>query len=146
MTITSVFVYGTLQRGECRADQWPCPPRHVQPARLRGQLFDLGPYPALIEGKDWVAGECWRLESDDVQPTLRVLDAIEGYGQAGDDLYVRRIETCWNEVGQSIQAYTYYYGDPAQLMRIARRVPANAQGLCVWRRGDQPPDWPRRPP
>lgn len=146
MSITSVFVYGTLQRGECRADQWPCSPRHVEPARLRGQLYDLGPYPALIEGDDWVAGEHWQLKADDVPPTLSVLDAIEGYGQAGDDLYVRRAATCWNDLGQAIEVYTYFYADPDQLMRVAHRVPVNDQGLCVWRRGDQPVAWPRRPP
>lgn len=146
MTITSIFVYGTLQRGECRAEQWPCPPRRVEPARLRGQLYDLGPYPALIEGDDWVAGEHWQLDVNDVEPTLRVLDAIEGYRQGGCDLYVRRVVTCWNDRDQSIQAYTYHYANAEQLKRIARRVPANDQGLCVWRCTDHPSDWPRRPP
>ena len=146
MSITSVFVYGTLQRGECRAEQWPHPPRHVEPARLRGQLYDLGPYPALIEGDDWIAGECWVLEREDLVPTLRVLDAIEGYGQGGDDLYLRRVATFWNDTGQSTDVYTYFFSDPEQLRRVAKRVPANDQGLCIWRRGNQPPDWPRRPP
>ncbi|WP_164104190.1 gamma-glutamylcyclotransferase family protein [Candidatus Laterigemmans baculatus] len=90
--IAHVFVYGTLRRGQCREGCWPRPPLHVATGFVQAELFDLGPYPAILVGKDWVCGECWTLREEDVEETLRVLDAIEGFAQPGeDDLYVRRV-------------------------------------------------------
>lgn len=79
------FVYGTLKRGECREGCWPIAPRVVLPAYVRGQLYDLGPYPGLLgesanDDGDWVRGELWQVEGEAaVVRTLEVLDAIEGY-------------------------------------------------------------------
>src|SRR5436853_6029420 len=36
--ITALFVYGTLQRGQCREQFWPHPPISVEGATIRGQL------------------------------------------------------------------------------------------------------------
>ena len=57
MSITPilVFVYGTLKRGEARARLWPRKPQAVEPATVRGTLYDLGDYPALVPGDDTVA-------------------------------------------------------------------------------------------
>jgi gamma-glutamylcyclotransferase (GGCT)/AIG2-like uncharacterized protein YtfP len=55
--LSGVFVYGTLQRGGVRERCWPRKPIYVEVARVRGALYDLGPYPALVEGSDFVAGE-----------------------------------------------------------------------------------------
>lgn len=44
--ITSVFVYGTLQRGEVREHCWPHAPVSIEWGTIRGQLRDLGEYPA----------------------------------------------------------------------------------------------------
>ena len=89
--LCSVFVYGTLQRGECRDSCWPFPPGRVERARIRAQLFDLGEYPAIVLGDDWVLGECWQFAPAEMARTLSILDDIEGYSGSPDDLYCRQV-------------------------------------------------------
>ncbi len=91
------FVYGTLMRGQCRQSLWPRPPRSVTPALVRGQLYDLGEYPALriaADDNDWVEGELWKIAAADVAVTLARLDEIEETNQPGrPNLYDRlRVE------------------------------------------------------
>jgi gamma-glutamylcyclotransferase (GGCT)/AIG2-like uncharacterized protein YtfP len=89
--ITAVFVYGTLQRGQLRGGMWPCQPVLIEPAVVRGELYDLGAYPGLRFGDDWVLGERWTFLPQDIERTLTVLDGIEGYDAASDSgLYLRR--------------------------------------------------------
>lgn len=90
--VTHFFVYGTLQLGQSRGQQWPRPALRTAPGFLRGQLFDLGPYPAFVEGPGVVCGQLRELAVPDVPLTLQVLDAIEGYRGAGQaNLYQRVI-------------------------------------------------------
>lgn len=89
--VKSVFVYGTLKRGECREHCWPVAPHDVRPAVVQGALFDLGPYPAMCEGTEWILGEIWRLPAGAMEPTLRALDAIEGYVPGGGSNIYERI-------------------------------------------------------
>src|SRR5687768_17088800 len=55
-SISAVFVYGTLKQGDVRAHLWPRPPQSIEPAVIRGRMHDLGPYPALVDGGDPIAG------------------------------------------------------------------------------------------
>ena len=126
-----IFVYGTLKRGEERARCWPRPPRLVEPATTRGRLFDLGPYPALVEGDDRVLGELWHIEPADMEATLKTLDAIECFGVEEVDLYVRRVVDCETVAGDTIRAYAYFLANPTELGG-ARAVPPDAAGLCHW--------------
>lgn len=83
---TSLFVYGTLMRGEKRH-------RHLAGATFvaeartvpRYRLHNAGDYPALIEDAGGVSiiGEVWLVEADG----LRVLDDVEGVDEG---LYARR--------------------------------------------------------
>lgn len=50
--------------------------RFEGPCSIPGQLFDLGPYPALRPGPGHVAGELFRIESPAV---LAKLDEFEGF-------------------------------------------------------------------
>lgn len=131
LTVTSVFVYGTLKRGQCRERCWPRRPETVQPATIAGRLHDLGPYPALLEGVDRILGELWKFDLDDMPETLRALDEVECYGTDDVDLYVRRIIACTTEDGATVRAFTYYLANPAQANGCPV-VPPNAEGLCVW--------------
>jgi gamma-glutamylcyclotransferase (GGCT)/AIG2-like uncharacterized protein YtfP len=128
----SVFVYGTLQRGQSRASHWPLAPVEVQPATVRGRLFDLGPYPALVSGDDWVLGELWHFQPEHIDPTLAVLDAIEGFGQEGPDLYRRGIAECHELGGPVHRAYAYWYARYQDLDPLPPVRP-NAEGYCVWK-------------
>ncbi|QDU38266.1 Gamma-glutamylcyclotransferase family protein YtfP [Maioricimonas rarisocia] len=83
---TSVFVYGTLMRGDCRhrvlAGQ-----AFLGEARTvsRYRMFDIGSYPGLVESDDGlrIEGEVYRVDKD----CLRMLDQVEGVDHG---LYARR--------------------------------------------------------
>ncbi len=77
--VTAVFVYGTLKRGECRESCWPRAPLRVETAATKGQLYDLGPYPALCPGEGSVAGEVWTFAPRDMPATRAALDEIEDH-------------------------------------------------------------------
>jgi gamma-glutamylcyclotransferase (GGCT)/AIG2-like uncharacterized protein YtfP len=130
--VRHVFVYGTLQRGECRERYWPHGPVRIDHATIRAALYDLGPYPAIGSGDDAVRGELWEIAAEHVEETLRVLDEVEGYWQLGDDLYIRRLVTCRADDGREVEAWTYYYGNEAKLLQLAR-VEANQAGEVLWR-------------
>ena len=129
-----VFVYGTLKRGEERAEMWPREPVKVDEATVRGRLLDLGPYPALTDGDDVVAGELWHLRPEDVEITLRVLDEIECFGQDDVDLYVREVVECTLADGDTQRAYAYFIYNLANVVG-ARVVQPGASGSCRWGRG-----------
>ena len=91
-SVHSIFVYGTLRRGQCRENQWPCRARSIVRAFVSAKLYDLGPYPAIVEGQDAVAGERWDLAPEDLAKTFFVLDQIEGFVEGRTcNLYERRI-------------------------------------------------------
>jgi gamma-glutamylcyclotransferase (GGCT)/AIG2-like uncharacterized protein YtfP len=98
-------------------------------------LFDLGPYPGLIEGEDLIAGELWHFAAADMVATLTALDEIEGHhGQTGhshdDDEYRRVIIQC--TTGEKIlAAWTYQYARRAALTP-AKRICPNDRGICQW--------------
>ena len=126
-----IFVYGTLQTGKERHQAWPRKPVKVEPATTKGQLYDLGPYPALVEGNYSILGEIWHLRAEDLTVALECLDEIEGYAKGGADLFVRRCADCLTLEGESVKAYTYYFN---QLTAYpdARIVPPDSNGLCKW--------------
>lgn len=126
----AVFVYGTLKRGQCRERSWPRMPMGVEAAWTLGRLYDLDPYPALVEGSDRVLGELWRFAQEDMPETLRVLDEIEGYLSAPGDLYRREVVACTTEGGIVASAFTYFYARP--LPADARLVTSNPSGFLVW--------------
>ncbi len=83
-----VFVYGTLRRGEANdINRLQPAPRHLGPARLRGLLYDLGPYPGLVLGGEaWVVGEVYA-----ITPELeQALDRIEEVAPVPSGEYARR--------------------------------------------------------
>lgn len=93
----SVFVYGTLLRGECREACVRTPAlRSVSAAECTGELVDLGEYPGLRVGTERrVVGEL--LTFDALEAVLEELDAIEefhGFEALGaEHLFERRYVT-----------------------------------------------------
>jgi gamma-glutamylcyclotransferase (GGCT)/AIG2-like uncharacterized protein YtfP len=134
--ITSVFAYGTLKRGHCRSGVWPAAPVCVRPALVRGTLYDLGPYPAILSGTDWIAGELWTMRPTDIAYTLQVLDEVEGFQQVGQsNWYVRQIVPWYQQIGGAAvgQAYCYLWARgplPRGTMRMASRI----ETAAVWQR------------
>ena len=106
----SFFAYGTLKRGQVRAFTWPFKPTSVQIAFARAKLFDLGPYPALAYGDDWIQGELWSFQPEQIPTTLQVIDDVEGYSQSPmDDLYDRQIIDAVLENGEKHPAFCYFF-------------------------------------
>lgn len=128
-----IFVYGTLQRGEERAHHWPRAPLSVEEAEVQGRLYDLGPYPALLEGGDRIAGELWHLAASDIEITCRVLDEVEGYAQGEPDWYCRDVVLCKTGAGENCQAYTYRYAREATITE-SMRIHPGLDGLCRWQK------------
>ncbi len=126
-----IFVYGTLQRGECREACWPHRPAAVIPGTVEAALYDLGAYPGIVAGEDTVEGELWFIAANQLDRTLRVLDQVEGCREnESDSLYTRVMVTCRDEAGNPQLAYAYFY---ARSLAGQRRIPANDQGRCRWR-------------
>lgn len=106
----SFFAYGTLKRGQVRAFTWPFKPISVQVAFAKGKLFDLGPYPALTHGGDWIQGELWTFLPDQIPDILQVIDDVEGYSPSSlDNLYDRQIIDAVLENGAILPAFCYFF-------------------------------------
>lgn len=111
----SVFVYGTLKRGQCRENLWPVPPIKVTPGWILAKLFGREDYPAIVPGNDQVMGECWRFTAQQMPAVIKRLDQIEGTNQAGEpDLYVRKLVMTFSMDGITLgESYCYFYAsDP----------------------------------
>jgi gamma-glutamylcyclotransferase (GGCT)/AIG2-like uncharacterized protein YtfP len=130
------FVYGTLKRNGLYAAYWPWEPIHVVTAFLHASLYDLGPYPALVDGSDLIRGECWSIPASGCDQTLQVLDDLES---VAEDLYRRECVNCWNEHGVVMSAYAYFFARPEQL-RPEQRIRPNSQGFCEWISNSVSPD------
>ncbi len=88
MTTPHVFVYGTLRRGEANDINRLRPaPRLLGTARIRGTLYDLGPYPGLLlGGETWVQGEVYAITAE----LEAQLDRIEEVAPVPSGEYARR--------------------------------------------------------
>lgn len=105
-----LFVYGTLR------PNLATPPQQqllaglapAGPASIRGLLYDLGPYPALIVGPGIVHGDLLIVTDG------RRLTALDAYEECGgeDPLYERRQTLATLPDGRTICAWAYYYCRP----------------------------------
>jgi gamma-glutamylcyclotransferase (GGCT)/AIG2-like uncharacterized protein YtfP len=87
-----LFVYGTLRPFvNIPMARWlQVVASYVGPAKTRGRLYDLGPYPGLTPAQcagEWVAGDLYRVRSLSV---LRALDRYESGAGAGRPRFLRR--------------------------------------------------------
>ena len=113
--IVSMFVYGTLKRGQCRESLWPAEPNRVADSWIRGNLLCRFDYPALMPGENRVRGELWTYDAETIGRVIEALDRIEGTHQnATLDLYHRHLVDVFAGDGESEgRAYTYFYNrDP----------------------------------
>lgn len=109
---SQIFVYGTLQRASAHpmAVQLRHRARWLGPARLRARLYDLGVYPAAVQGRGTVHGELFDLADSEL---LERLDAYEGPD------YRRRLSVVQAGAGPSL-AWVYWFeaalGDARELV------------------------------
>lgn len=86
-----IAVYGLLRAGQSGFDRFGLAHafREAGPCVIKGELWDLGLYPALVEGEDRVLGELFEVLDPDVMADL---DAFEDYwpGEPARSRYERR--------------------------------------------------------
>ncbi len=105
-----LFLYGSLRRGEGNYLKLELARRlrFMMPGVVRGRLYDLGPYPAFVEGDGITRGELFEPADATI---LADLDAFEGYDPTdpSGSWYVRqpiRLD------GPSAEAFIYRYNGP----------------------------------
>lgn len=119
VTLTTVFVYGTLMPGERNAHV-AGDPRHfeAQAATLGGfRLFHLSPegYPALIPGGTGaVRGYALTYAPDAWAQALPLLDRLEGIEEK-PPLYTRERVQVRLESGEMLDSWVYVYARPERL-------------------------------
>lgn len=112
-----LFVYGTLRRN-CPGgahQQYLAGARFIANARVRGRLYQVSYYPALVLGSDqensWVTGEVYRLAG---VAQLQMLDVYEecDYPALPEQEYQRRLCDLVTDAGETIQAWIYAWQRP----------------------------------
>ena len=107
VAVRYLFVYGTLRPSLAGAEQL----RLITgltvagPATVRGLLYDLGSYPALVTGPGIVHGDLF------VVPDERQLAALDAYEECGGDdpLYRREPTLATLPDGSTVAAWAYFY-------------------------------------
>ncbi|MCK6549085.1 gamma-glutamylcyclotransferase [Myxococcota bacterium] len=140
---STLFVYGTLMRGEARHDL-VASARRIEPATIAGRLWDTGRgYPALVDRSTpedaRVHGEALTFEPAELARLLPRLDDYEGYHPCwpASSLYLRVTREITLEDGTTLDAWVYVM--PAKRERElvesgARRIPSGA-----WKKALQSP-------
>lgn len=119
VTLTTVFVYGTLMPKERNAHV-AGDPQHftVREATLGGfRLFHLSPegYPAVIPGGTGaVRGYALTYAPDAWAQALPLLDHLEGVGEQ-PPLYTRERVQVRLESGETLESWVYVYARPERL-------------------------------
>jgi gamma-glutamylcyclotransferase (GGCT)/AIG2-like uncharacterized protein YtfP len=114
-----LFVYGTLRRdlGHPMHAILKHAAHFVDEATVRGTLYDLGAYPALVVGEDHdqrVTGELYALELHGAPAALEALDAYEGCAASDPEPHEYRREILRASLadGSVLAAWTYVLNRP----------------------------------
>lgn len=106
------FVYGTLRTGESNATLLRGAIARSRNAQLSGaQMFDLGPYPMIIENDGEVWGELIEIEAEKYAAILKSLDRLEGVDGANPEnlaAFYQRLRRLVCVEGESIEAWIYF--------------------------------------
>lgn len=107
-----LFVYGTLLSGIPSSMSKFLRRRAtlIGKATVPGTLYDLGLYPGYVTtGDGTVRGELYRLNEENLDETLEMLDAYESVTGAPEDEYVRAEVRAKVGDGGTFRAMTYAY-------------------------------------
>ncbi|HEU4617111.1 MAG TPA: gamma-glutamylcyclotransferase family protein [Gammaproteobacteria bacterium] len=117
-----LFVYGTLRpfMHGAMARRLRAAGEHLGAGAVRGRLYDLGPYPGLVDPRaprEWVIGDLYRLATP--AATLRLLDRYEGAHARARTPKFMRVERIVRLSGRNVAAWIYLYRrSVAKLVRI----------------------------
>jgi len=113
-----LFVYGTLREGEGNHYLIVDNVKSIQKATIRGWMYHLGGYPAVIEGEGYITGEL--IEFYNPIEAFQRIDVLEGYHQPNSpsNHYERITVTAMTEDGgeETCQVYIYPLYRRKQLM------------------------------
>lgn len=115
-----LFVYGSLRKGfHHEAYQYIYNYFHfVGDAKVRGMLYDLGPYPAAVpvDGDNFIVGELYEIKNkDEYAYALAQLDDYEGVDPLeGEIKYYRRDAVEVLIADHTIRAWIYWYNQPVE--------------------------------
>ena len=109
-----IFFYGTLMRGFelRRRTAIDSLLRFVGPGAVRGALYDLGPYPAVVRAEGTVRGEVYAVTDPD--RLLALVDAVERYlpDDPARSEYVRAAAPVALDGAGLRTAWIYFYAQP----------------------------------
>lgn len=108
--VRSIFVYGTLKRGQINDHLLASYALTIREATIDGLLYDVGEFPALIDGHGKVHGEVVAVEPALLSHVLAVLDRLEDFVQNEPEssMYLRRVVHA-ETASQSVNAYAYFF-------------------------------------
>ena len=113
--ITRLFVYGTLRSG-FHHPAYDYISKHftlLGKAKAKGELYDLGPYPAAVpsDAKSYITGELYELKKEgDFAWVIEQLDDYEGINpEEGEPALYKREVTEVNFNGEETMAWIYWY-------------------------------------
>lgn len=115
--ISSIFIYGTLKRGERNYDYVDINIGRqtrikIYKAMTNGDLYTLGHLPVAKfdnNTQNIIYGEVHIFDESCFPRVLALLDHLEGYNTPKDSLYIRKIINVTLENGREMQTYAYEF-------------------------------------
>ena len=103
-----IFVYGTLMTGFSNYNQIKPYVESIENARAEGKLYDLGYFPAMVDGYADVRGQLFKIDAAHEEEALKRLDRLEGH----PSLYRReKREVFIEETKELEEAWVYIYNN-----------------------------------
>ncbi len=108
------FVYGTLRAGQSNAHLLRGAIARSRGAKLSGaQMFDLGPYPMILESESTyeIWGELIEIEAakyDAILKSLDHLESVDGNNPENSDALYRRLKRFVVVENEQIEAWVYF--------------------------------------
>lgn len=104
-----LFVYGTLRphSGHDMSVWLAANGHYIGEAKLKGELYQVSYYPALVTGDSWIYGDVYACLPD-VWPTLDAFEEATG----SQPEYERHLSPVLLTTGQWLSAWVYWYRRP----------------------------------
>jgi gamma-glutamylcyclotransferase (GGCT)/AIG2-like uncharacterized protein YtfP len=111
MEYLPLFVYGSLREGFANYNHYlRGKVVDIVPGVIKGQMYDVGAFPAVVCGKGTVHGELMYINLADYVNTMRKCDGLEGYNPDSDyNLYCRKNIVVKAKDGTYVKAWVYIW-------------------------------------
>jgi gamma-glutamylcyclotransferase (GGCT)/AIG2-like uncharacterized protein YtfP len=122
MQYLPLFVYGTLRRGFGNYNNYlRGKVADIVPGTIKGEMFDVGAFPAVVCGEYTVVGELMYIDLADYVDTMKNCDILEGYNPDADfNMYERQIIEVNTEDGiKHAWVYIWEMTPPSNYRKVA---------------------------